>query len=45
LFEREANKWPQIWQNNNIEEELKKKKRERERERKYLYKQHYKVWG
>jgi len=30
LFEREANKWPQIWQNNNIEVEL-KKKREREK--------------
>jgi hypothetical protein len=30
LFEREVNKWPHIWQNNNIEEELKK---EREREK------------
>jgi hypothetical protein len=39
LFEREGNKWPQMWQNNNIEEELK----EREREKKYLYKQQHKV--
>jgi len=39
LFETEANKLPQIWQNNNIEEKLKK------RERKYLYKQQHKSLG